>query len=140
MRPYAALAALLLLNAGCAAPRDRIASTESMLAAAGFRAEPADTPERRAELQSLTPHQVLMQKLEVGDKPGTGYAYADPEGCDCVYIGDAKAYQAYEKLLVQKKIADEHLRAAQLERDARFNWGLWGPGILGPGPVVVVRR
>jgi hypothetical protein len=50
----ALLAALLLVAVGCAS--HPVPETEQMLAAAGCRMEPADTPERQAELASLPLH------------------------------------------------------------------------------------
>ena len=55
------------------------------------------------------------------------YVYADPEGCNCVYIGDEQAYQQYQKLAVEQRIADEARLTAQMNQDAAMNWGMWGP-------------
>ncbi len=132
----AVLAAMLLVAAGCAG--DPVPETEQMLAAAGFQMEPADTPERQAELASLPPHRVLAQSLQVGGTPAVGYVYADPDHCHCLFVGDAKAYQSFQQLALQKRIADEYLQAATLNQDAAFNWGHWGPGFWGPMPVIVV--
>lgn len=130
------LAALLLVAVGCAS--DPVPETEQLLAAAGFQMEPADTPERQAELATLPPHQLLMQTLQVGGTPATGYVYADPDHCHCLFVGDAKAYQAFQQLAVQKRIADEYLQAAALNENAAFEWNHWGPGFWGPTPVIVV--
>ena len=51
-------------------------STEQMLAAAGFHAEAADTPELVAELQSL-PARQLVRRLQDG---AVSYKFADPAG------------------------------------------------------------
>jgi hypothetical protein len=133
----ALLAALLLVAGGCAS--DPVPETEQMLTAAGFRMEPADTPERQAELAGLPPHQVLVQPVRVGDTPTTGYVYADPDHCHCLFVGDAKAYQAFQQLAVQKRIADEYLQAAALNENAAFEWSHWGPGFWGPQPVIIER-
>src|SRR5258708_33024389 len=136
--PRAALLAGLLLAAGGGAS-DPVPETEQMLTAAGFRMEPADTPERQAELASLPPHQVLVQPVRVGDTPTTGYVYVDPDHCHCLFVGDAKAYQAFQQLAVQKRIADEYLQAASLNENAAFEWSHWGPGFWGPQPVIIER-
>jgi hypothetical protein len=99
--------------------------------------EPADTPERQAQLPSLPPHKLLLQRLHVGGKETIGYVYADPDICHCVFLGDAKAYQAFQQLAFQKRLADEQLPAAEMAQNAAFNWGMWAPGFWGPGPVVV---
>jgi hypothetical protein len=132
----ALLAAALLVAAGCAS--DKVPETEQMLVAAGFQMEPADTPERQAELASLPPHRLLAQSLQVGGAPAVGYVYADPDHCHCLFVGDAKAYQSFQQLALQKQIADEYLQAATLNHDAAFNWGHWGPGFWDPAPVIVV--
>jgi hypothetical protein len=118
------LLALGLGMTGCAAIRARqAAETEQVLAAAGFRMKPADTPEKLAHLQTLTPRKVVRYTRD--DQPQ--YVYADPDTCKCIYVGDEKGYQKYQELSLQKQIADEQLAAAQANRDASMNWGLWGP-------------
>jgi hypothetical protein len=57
-----------------------------------------------------------------------GYVYADPDVCHCVLVGNPKAYQAFQQLSFQKKLADEYRRTAQLQADAAFDWNLWAPG------------
>jgi Tfp pilus assembly PilM family ATPase len=121
----AALAlALAVLVAGCAAIRKEEAqSTESVLAAAGFRMKPADTPERLANLQAMRPRKIVPR-----EKDGhVVYAYADPTGCRCLYVGDEAAYQRFQQLSIQKQLAQENMMAAQMNKDAALNWGLWGP-------------
>ncbi len=112
------LVALSLSVTGCAAIRaHQTAETEQILAAAGFQVEPADTPERLAHLQTLTPRKVVRDTRDGQPE----YVYTDPERCKCVYVGDEKRYQRYQELSLQKQIADEQLSAAQY-------WGGWtGP-------------
>jgi hypothetical protein len=116
--PMLALVALGLSVTGCAAIRaHQTAETEQILSAAGFQVEPADTPEKLAHLQTLTPRKVVRDTRNGQPQ----YVYADPERCKCLYVGDEKRYQRYEELSLQKQIADEQLSAAQY-------WGGW------PGP------
>jgi hypothetical protein len=118
------LLALGLGMTGCAAIRARqAAETEQVLAAAGFRMKPADTPEKLAHLQTLTPRKVVRYTRDAQPH----YVYADPDTCKCMYVGDEQGYQKYQELCLQKQIADEQLAAAQANRDASMNWGLWGP-------------
>ena len=107
-----------------------------MLAAAGFEAHPADTPERQQQLAALPPHQLLMRPAPPGSREPVGYVYADPDYCHCLYVGDVHAYQAFERLVVEKRIADERMQAAEMEQNAPFDWGVWGPGFWGP-PVII---
>ena len=97
-------------------------STEQVLSAAGFHLETADTPEKLAELQTLPARQVLPQTRD----GKASYVYRDPSVCHCLYVGGEPEYQQYEKLRLQKDIADE-------EADATLShgwnsWGGWGTG------------
>jgi hypothetical protein len=121
------VAMIALAGTGCATiAAGRARSTEQMLAAAGFHIDVASTPEKAARLAALPPRKLTLQQY--GDKPY--YAYADAEVCHCMYVGTESQYQAYERLVVEKKLADERLQAAT-------SWGPWGPwawGGRGPWP------
>ncbi|MBV9522049.1 MAG: hypothetical protein JO010_04615 [Alphaproteobacteria bacterium] len=136
-RRLATIAALSLL-CGCATAE--IQDTEQMLAAAGFAMRPADTPEKQAQLAAMPPHRLLTQPLQAGGTETTGYVYADPDLCHCVYVGDEKANQAFQRLAFERRLADERLQAAAMEQNAAFDWNMWGPGFWGPPPIIVVRR
>ena len=117
-KPILLLVALGLSVTGCAAIRaHQTAETEQILAAAGFQVEPADTPEKLAHLQTLTPRKVVRYSRDGQPE----YVYADPERCKCVYVGDEKRYQRYQELSLQKQLADEQLS------EERTYWGPWGP-------------
>jgi hypothetical protein len=109
--------------AGCAG--QEIANQESLLAAAGFRVEPADTTIRSAMMASLPPEQLVLVRRN--GKPA--WFYADPERCRCLYIGGQHAYDAYQRLNVRQRIAETELQAAQMNQLA---WGPWPPGPFGP--------
>ena len=119
-KPILPLVALGLSVTGCAAIRaHQTVETEQVLAAAGFQVKPADTPEKLAHLQTLTPRKVVRYTRD----GQVHYVYADPETCTCLYVGDEQRYQKYRELSLQKQIADEQLSAAQANRDASMNWG-----------------
>jgi hypothetical protein len=101
--------------AGCAAiQRSETKDTEQLLAAAGFQAKPTDTPEKLANLRTMPPRQLVWQA-----KDGKFvYFYADPDYCQCLYVGGPTEYSAYQRLAVQKEIAEE----------AAVDVGHWGPG------------
>jgi hypothetical protein len=103
--------------AGCAAiQRSEARDTEQLLAAAGFQAKPTDTPERRADLRTMPP-----RKLVARSKNGNFvYTYADPDYCQCLYVGGPQEYSAYQRLAVKKEIAEE-------QQEAAMDWGMWGP-------------
>jgi hypothetical protein len=107
--------------AGCAAiEKSKATDTEQLLAAAGFKMKPADTPEKLAHLKTLT-------QLKVVPHERNGkmyYVYADAAYCQCLYAGNQEAYQRYENLIVTQNIA-------QMNEAASMDWGMWGP--WGPG-------
>ena len=117
--------AVVVLLAGCAAMREEhTREKENMLAAAGFQMKPADTPKRVAHLQTLTPLKLLPYTRSDGKLL---YVYTDPQGCNCLYVGDETAYQRYRALEQQQKVAQEQMVTAQMNADAAMDWGLWGP-------------
>jgi uncharacterized protein YdbL (DUF1318 family) len=118
-----ALAALAAAS-GCAAIRKGDVDTqEQLLSAAGFQMKLADTPQKLAHLQEMT-----SQKLVPHTKDGKlYYVYADPEFCKCLFVGNEPAYQKYQQLAIQQKLAQERLNAAAMNENASMNWGLWGP-------------
>jgi len=120
--------ALALALTGCAAiekqeAQQQASQTEQLLSAAGFQMKLADTPQKLAHLQALTP-------LKLAPHPRDGkiyFIYADAQFCQCLYAGDQAAYQRYQRLAVAKNIANEQRLAAQMNEDAAMNWGMWGP-------------
>ena len=87
----ALLLACAIALSGCATI---VSHQEDELAAAGFTAQPADTPERQAMLTSL-PSQQFVRGLH---GPWITYTYADPLVCHCLYVGSADAYSHYRRL------------------------------------------
>ena len=96
------LAVSALLGAGCATIQ-RLEATETgrMLAAAGFHMVPADAPQRQEDLRSRPPHRIVSRAKD----GNVEYTYADPDDCHCVYVGGEKEYSEYERLRVEKEIA-----------------------------------
>ena len=72
-----------------------VSHQEDQLAAAGFTAQLADTPERQAMLSSL-PSQQFVRGLH---GPWITYTYADPLVCHCLYVGSGEAYSNYKRLV-----------------------------------------
>ena len=113
-----------LAATGCATiRRNEVQQTEQMLAAAGFRMKPADNAERITHLRTL-PSRKLAPYQQGSD---IYWVYADPDVCNCLWVGNEQQYQAYQKIRIDKEIADSRLAAAQYQRDAAMNLGLWGP-------------
>src|SRR5262249_954542 len=62
------------------------------LETAGFHRIPADTPEKREQLDRMAAY-TLRRSMREG-KPH--YWWADPAGCRCLYVGSETAYRRYE--------------------------------------------
>jgi hypothetical protein len=90
--------------------------TEQSLAAAGFEARPADTPEKLAQLTALAPRRLTRQSLN-GE---VRYVYADPTMCKCLYVGDDLAY---ERLRRHEKDASEQV----FDNGGGATWGADSP-------------
>ena len=111
-------AAAVLTLCGCATiRRDEAASTEELLAAAGFQVRPADKAERIDDLQGMPPRKLVARKQDAK----VTYTFADPYTCRCLYVGGAKEYSAYQRLAREKRIEEERLN------DGEPMDGLWGP-------------
>ena len=110
--------------AACVSPQERAQEKDDLLAAAGFTIVPANTPERRTQLQTLPPNRIVQQTH--GDR--VVFLYADPYACGCLYIGDQKAWDTYRRQQFQADLAREQAMTAQMNQNAAWNWGPWGPG------------
>jgi hypothetical protein len=119
-----AVVGLALLLGGCVTQQQQVANKEDLLSAAGFTPVPANTPSRVTMLQTLPPEKFVQQQK--GD--GFIYLFSDPLDCSCLYIGDQAAYGRYHSIVLQRQIASEQLMAAQINQNATWDWGAWGPG------------
>lgn len=128
LTPLFAASAMCLALGACQTMTQRIGDKENLLAAAGFTVRPANTPQRQASLEQLPLNQ-FVQRTRNGQ---TQYVYADRAVCDCLYIGDQKAYGAYKQDLVVRKLANEEAMTATTYQDDwnwdRWDWAAWGPG------------
>ncbi len=122
----------VLTTAGCA----NMEQKKDLLSAAGFRVKEANTPERRESLNTLPPHQLTRTELNGREV----WVYADPEVCNCLYVGTPSEYQEYQNLNTRREIARDRLTAAQMTPygfggglgtgmwgRGRMGWGAWGP-------------
>ncbi|MDD2770034.1 MAG: hypothetical protein PHT19_14995 [Methylococcus sp.] len=92
--------------AGCATLEEKVQDTEQLLAAAGFKINYAQTAEQQANVKGMTQQKLVAHPKD--DK--VMYVYADASICQCVYVGDSDAYARFQKLAVEKQIADEQGR------------------------------
>ena len=115
------LAAVLLALSGCAGLRaEGAASTEELLAAAGFQKRQADSADQARNLASMPPFKLVVRGMG-GD---VAYTYADPLSCRCLYIGGPTEYVKYQRLATERDVAEGELWA----EDDAMDWGLWGGG------------
>src|ERR1700759_1865151 len=98
MRSFVVLLATSVAVAACA---NQVQNKEDMLAAAGFKLVPANTPQRQTSLALLPPHKFVHQVRN----NAVVFIYADPTICDCLYIGNQVAYDRYRQNVFVKNIA-----------------------------------
>ncbi|WP_367871644.1 hypothetical protein [Luteolibacter sp. Populi] len=122
-----------VLSSGCAsmgAP-----STEPLLSAAGFVSRTPENPKQQNLYNQLPPYKVHRATYQ----GKVIYAYKD-EKKGLAYVGNEQAYQRYQQLAVQRRIAADNYAAAEMSRDAAYGWyGYYGP-YVGARPVVIIRR
>ncbi len=112
-------AILLTLAIGCSTTKGR----EDMLSAAGFKMIPANTPEREAKLKSLPANEITTVQRD-----GIQYYVFPDQKNNVAYVGQEQEYQTYQKLRLQKQLADEQLNTAEMYNSDPWVWGPWmGP-------------
>lgn len=121
----ALLSSLLAFAAGCAHKQEgkRAEEIRQILSAAGFTTKLANTPEKMENLRAMEQRQILAHSLD----GGTYYTYADAEGCGCLMAGDEAAYQEFNRLAIEREIAEDYRRAAEAQERMAMDWGFWGP-------------
>ena len=125
------LTAIFLI--GCAViEQPRAYETEDQLAVCGFKQRLANTPAKLDKLKKLP-----QRKLILREHKGTNYyVYANAHQ-KCLFIGNEKSYQNYQKSEIQKQIVDNNLSANAANKAAvsagrveAFDWELgdmWVP-------------
>lgn len=124
MRHFLPLAIAAILLGGCAAiEKAEHDNTENLLAAAGFKVLPANTPQRESSLAALDPYKIQRQIR--GDK--VYYVYPDDQQ-NFAFVGDQAAYSKYQSLVEQQRISDQNLAAAQMVSMPGVwpGWDYWG--------------
>jgi hypothetical protein len=97
-------------------------TTEQLLTSEGFEKKIADTPQKLAHLETLTPARKLVARRRDGQ---IYYVYADPAVCKCLYVGTAAQYQR----VLDARLENEQLQAVQdhVEYYDPILWSLWAP-------------
>ena len=117
---FASLLIVSLFSASCTfgpkpAPSNG-RNIEGLLQEAGFVNNPADTPEKMERVRS----EVQRKVIPVQEEGKPYYLYADADFCQCLYVGDEKAFNRFEELIYLKKFErnsciDDRLRSTQTE-------------------------
>ena len=82
---------LLVFGFSVALAQQTIVIPDNLFTQAGFVVKYATTPEKTALLRSLPPDKLVTRKRD----GRLYYVYADPERCNCAYVGTPEAYAAY---------------------------------------------
>jgi hypothetical protein len=117
-----AILGLCAAVAACQNPQQVIGNKEDMMAAAGFKFVPANTPARQASFKNLPPHK-FSREIKNGQ---VFYVYPDPTVCVCLYVGSQQAYAKYQANVFQKNLADEQQMTANINSMNDWDWGPWG--------------
>jgi hypothetical protein len=118
-RTVVLLAAAVLALSGCAAiQRQQAADAKELLAQAGFKVRSADEA-------GLRPRQLIAQS----DAGSPVYKYADPDYCNCLWVGGPSEYAELQRLRVERVREHEQLLrtwSPWTAADPRV-WGPWKP-------------
>ncbi|HEX7125240.1 MAG TPA: hypothetical protein VF406_05600 [Thermodesulfobacteriota bacterium] len=90
---------------------------------AGFQMIRADTPEKLAKLEQLTPTLVVVPREYKGEPV---YTLADPYGCKCLYVGRQAEYVRYRQLSSGARLEQETPRPMA---PTTFEWEYLTPGL-----------
>jgi len=98
--------------------------TERLMSAAGFYMKLADTPAKLQHLESLKPQRKIVTHVKDGQNV---YVYPDAKFCKCLYAGNEAAFEAFQKLAIDKDMADQVAAQERADDEASLNWRMWGP-------------
>lgn len=125
----ASIVACLMLGICCLSGLTGCASADAanqvqLLTAAGFRAKTPQTPKQQEVFAAAPSYRVHRASVD----GRTFYAFKD-ERNGVAYVGGEAEYQRFQQLALQKRIAQDNLMAAQMNRTMAMNWyGAWGYG------------
>jgi len=121
-----ALACTAMSFTGCATlRREQVKNKETLLVEAGFKTMPADNPTRQAQLAAMPPLKMVRWTLQGGREV---YTYADPKGCNCLYLGKPKDYEEYRRLFMAQEVGGEEDIASMQAEDLGLEPDMWTPG------------
>ena len=112
---YAAVVILAVALTGCAAIRNQMAAdSEEILQQAGFERAPLDRPG--------LPARQLVQT-------GSTYTFADPDFCQCMYVGGEREYAELRRLRAERIAEHDYAMRSTVYGNAQspHQWGPWKP-------------
>lgn len=117
---FVGVAAAFSLLTSCA--EMEATNTKSLLSAAGFHTVTPTTPLQKEVYAQMPAYHV--QRITRGNK--TIFAFKD-EKAGIAYVGHEKEYQAYTKLCIDQRIAQDYYMAATMDPYWSGRWyGAWG--------------
>ncbi len=104
VKTFGLLAALALLScvslaSALEAPSKLFLDKNSFyLSSAGFRVQLANDAAGKKALRGLPPHQFVTHSIGGQAR----YFYAEPQHCNCIFVGTQQAYDSYRNMLSQQ--------------------------------------
>jgi hypothetical protein len=89
------LAAIALMLASASTFSQQQRATDTRLVDAGFKMRAAVTKEQIEHVKKLPPRRFIPRE----DAGRRYYVYADPDDCQCVFVGDELALKAYRDMV-----------------------------------------
>jgi len=112
----------ILVLAGCASTQPKkIIANEKLLAAAGFKRHPADTPAKLEQLKKMPQLKLFTRK----ENNSEYYIYVDAQHCQCLFEGGREEYERYQELALKNQLAADKRRNEKRERNRNLDWGQW---------------
>jgi hypothetical protein len=109
-----------LLLASCAGVGS--SNTKRLLSASGFQPKTPQNAKQTELYNSMEPYKLYNK--EINGK--MLYGYKDPDQ-GVVYVGGPKEHEQYQKYAVEQQLAQDQRVAAEMQMEAAYGWGSWGP-------------
>ena len=107
---------LLAVAIGCSTTTEKA----HMLSAAGFKAMPANTPQREEHLKYFD-----ADKLTVANLNGYNYYIVPDRSEGVLFVGQQPQYERYQRMRLQNQLAVANVKTAVVD-DGWLLWGEWG--------------
>jgi hypothetical protein len=112
-------AAFVAFGSGCSTT-STTRNSENMLSAAGFKAIPANTPQREEHLRSLP-----ADSLTVANLNGHNYFIFPDPAENVLFVGQQPQYQQYQRMRLDNQMALAQVNTISVDDDWT-RWTAWG--------------